>query len=175
MGFLPDDERLYPIYAYCASHRIPVTTHCENGGLPGYDGYYQLADPENWKPVLKRFPDLVLNLAHFDKTGSPWQTVIEQMMREWPSVYTDISFDTEMFWMPGRYFENLHRVLREPGLQDRLLYGTDWYMGRLLWTEKTYLEWFTRGARRILWNPVRFSKSDIRRLTEDNPRRFLGF
>ncbi|MFZ2959214.1 MAG: amidohydrolase family protein [Candidatus Ozemobacteraceae bacterium] len=174
MGFLPGDERLWPIYEFCERRGIPVTAHCENGGLPGYDGYYQLAAPENWEPVLKKFPSLVLNLAHFDRTGSPWQATIERLMREWPNVYTDISFDTEMFWMPGTYFGNLLRVLREPILQDRLLYGTDWYMGRFLWTEKSYLEWFTRGARRILWNPVRFLKRDIARLIDENPRRFLG-
>ncbi|NLI76930.1 MAG: amidohydrolase family protein [Candidatus Riflebacteria bacterium] len=174
MGFLPDDERLYPVYAWCEAHRVPVTAHCENGGLPGYDGFYHLAAPENWEPVLRRFPALVLNLAHFDRTGTPWQATIEGLMQRFPHVYTDVSFDTEMFWMPGRYFANLHRVLRTPVLQDRLLYGTDWYMGRFLWSEKTYLTWFTRGARRIFWSPVRFTRGDLRRLTEDNPRRFLG-
>jgi predicted TIM-barrel fold metal-dependent hydrolase len=174
MGFLPDDERLHPIYDYCARRRVPVTTHCENGGLPGYDGYYELAAPENWEPVLRRFPELVLNLAHFDRTGSPWQVTIERLMQEWPNVFTDISYDTEMFWKPGRYFANLHRVLRTPRLQERLLYGTDWYMGRYLWTEKNYLDWFTRGSRRIFWNPVRFTAQDMHRLTDENPRRFLG-
>lgn len=173
MGFLPDSKALWPIYEFCSRHRLPVTTHCENGGLPGFDGYYQLAAPENWEPVLQRFPELVLNLAHFDRTSSPWQITIERMIAEWPNVYTDISFDTEMFWKPGQYFANLYRVLHTPRLQDRLLYGTDWYMGRFLWTEKTYLEWFTRGARRIFWSPVRFRKRDLQRLTDENPRRFL--
>jgi len=174
MGFYPDDERLRAVYAYCEKHRIPVTSHCENGGLPGHDGYYDLAAPEHWEPVLRRFPELVLNLAHFDRTGTPWQIKIEKMMMEWPNLYSDISFDAEMFWQPGRYFANILRVLRTPVVQDRLLYGTDWYMGRFLWSEKSYLEWYTKGARRIFWAPVKFTKADIRRLTEENPRRFLG-
>jgi len=174
MGCLPDDHGLHPIYEYCARRGIPITAHCENGGLPGYDGFYQLAAPENWAPVLRQFPNLFLNLAHFDRTGTPWQAAIEGLMREYPHVYTDVSFDTEMFWMPGRYFAKILQVLRDPALQGRLLYGTDWYMGRFLWTEKTCLTWFTRGARRIFWQPARFSMRDINRMTKENPRRFLG-
>ncbi|HOY68403.1 MAG TPA: amidohydrolase family protein [Candidatus Ozemobacteraceae bacterium] len=174
MGFEPDDERLYPIYDWCQRHRIPVTTHCERGGLPGHDGYYDLAAPELWEPVLRRFPELVLNLAHFDRTDTPWQLKIKQMMREWPNLYSDISFDAEMFLRPARYFAGILAALRTPVVQDRLLYGTDWYMGRFLWTEKSYIEWYTKGARRIFWAPVRFLKSDIRRLTEKNPARFLA-
>lgn len=174
MGFYPDDEGLRAIFAYCEKNRIPVTTHCENGGLPGHAGYYDLAAPEHWEPVLRRFPELVLNLAHFDRTGTAWQARIKEMMPAWPNLYSDISFDAEMFWQPVRYFSNMLRVLRTPVLQDRMLYGTDWYMGRFLWTEKSYIEWYTKGARRIFWAPVKFSRTDIRRLTEVNPRRFLG-
>jgi len=174
MGFYPDDKGLREIFAYCEKHRVPVTTHCENGGLPGHAGYYDLAAPEHWVPVLERFPQLVLNLAHFDRTGTSWQTRIMQMMPRWPNLYSDISFDAEMFWQPGRYFANMLRVMRTPLIQERMLYGTDWYMGRFLWSEKSYIEWYTKGARRIFWAPVKFLKSDIRRLTEDNPRRFLG-
>ncbi|HNV69362.1 MAG TPA: amidohydrolase family protein [Candidatus Ozemobacteraceae bacterium] len=175
MGFLPDDERLQPVYDYCERQRVPVTAHCQNGGLPGFTGYYDTAHPNNWRPVLERFPKLVLNLAHNDTTGSTWQPPLFQLMRDFPHVYTDVSFDTEMFYQPGTYFRSIKSLLNDKQLCERVLYGTDWYMGRFLWTEKTYLDWFTRFSRKIFWDSVQFTTAEIRRLVEENPARFLGW
>lgn len=174
MGFTPDDRRLYPIYEYCEESQIPVTTHCENGGIPGLKEYYHLADPKYWAKVLKDFPGLKLNLAHNDRTGSEWQPRIAGLIIEYPNVYTDISYDTEMLFMPRRYFRDIKRLLRTPKIQDRVLYGTDWYMGRCFWTEKSYLRWFLEYSRKIFWCRVEFTPQEIKRLTEDNPKRFLG-
>ncbi len=174
MGFEPTDRRLYPIYDYCAAHRVPVTAHCENGGIPGLAAYYHLADPTGWAPVLADFPSLILNLAHHDRTGSRWQGTIEGLILACENVYTDLSFDTEMWWKPRRYFRNVQRVLSTPKLRDRVLYGTDWYMGRCFWTEASYIAWFTDYARRIPWCRVTFTDQELRLLTEGNPRRFLG-
>ena len=174
MGFLPADERLWPLYRFCEAFRVPITTHCENGGLPGFQDDYHFAAPQNWEPVLAAFPTLVLNLAHNDHTGSAWQREIHRLMRVRPHVYTDISYDTEMWYMPGAYFRSVRRLLRTPGLRDRVLFGTDWYMGRYLWTEASYVRWFTHGARRIFWRPTAFSREELERLMVRNPRRFLG-
>jgi predicted TIM-barrel fold metal-dependent hydrolase len=65
-------------------------------------------------------------------------------------------------------------MLSTPKIQDRLLYGTDWFMGRYFWTEESYLKWFTEYPRKIPWCRVEFNEQDMRRLTEDNPKRFLG-
>ncbi len=175
MGFLPDDQRLYPVYDYCRQRRIPVTAHCQNGGPPGFTGYYETAHPNNWRPVLEKFPSLILNLAHNDKTGSDWQPPLFQLMRDYPHVYTDVSFDAEMFYQSGTYFRSIKGLLNDRQLGERILYGTDWYMGRFLWTEKTYLDWFTRFSRKIFWDPVPFTAEEIRRLVEENPARFLGW
>ncbi len=174
MGFTPDDKRLYHIYEYCVENSIPITAHCENGGIPGFQEYYQLADPKYWSAVLKDFPTLTLNLAHNDRTGSSWQPKIAELIKAHPNVYTDISYDTEMWIMPRRYFKSIKRMLGTPKIQDRLLYGTDWYMGRFLWTEKSYLRWFLEYSNKIPWCRVEFTAQEIKRLTEDNPKRFLG-
>jgi predicted TIM-barrel fold metal-dependent hydrolase len=174
MGFTPDDNRLYPIYEYCAANNIPVTTHCQNGGIPGLKEYYHLADPKHWSAVLEEFPALTLNLAHNDRTGSAWQAKITQLIEAYRNVYTDVSFNTEMWFMPRRYFRNIKRMLNTPKIQDRLLYGTDWFMGRCFWTEQSYLKWFSEYSKRIFWCRVEFTEEEIRRLTEDNPKRFLG-
>ncbi|NVL89596.1 MAG: amidohydrolase family protein [Desulfobacterales bacterium] len=174
MGFTPDDRRLYPIYQYCVDNNIPITAHCENGGIPGLKDYYRLANPKYWAVVLQEFPELTLNLAHNDRTGSPWQTKIAQLIKACPNVYTDISYDIEMWFMPRRYFKDIKRMLGTAKIQDRLLYGTDWYMGRCLWTESSYLKWFLEYSKKIFWCRVEFTDQEIKRLTEDNPKRFLG-
>ena len=96
------------------------------------------------------------------------------MINKYNNVYTDISFDTEMWYMPRRYFKSVKRMLNTPKIQDRVLYGTDWYMGRFLWDEKSYLQWYTEFARKIFWCRVKISDQEITRMTETNPKRFLG-
>lgn len=173
MGFTPDDKRLYPIYEYCVENNVPITAHCQNGGIPGLKEYYHLADPKYWEAVLKDLPALTLNLAHNDRLGSAWQAEIAQLIESYPNVYTDISYNIEMWFMPRRYFKEIKRMLGTPKIQDRILYGTDWYMGRCFWTEKSYLKWFLEYSRKLYWCRVRFTGQEIRRLTEDNPKRFL--
>lgn len=184
MGFTPDDRRLYPIYEYCMENSIPITAHCENGGIPGLDDYYQLAHPNYWAMVLEDFPRLKLNLAHNDRTclraathrqaGSSWQPLIADLIMRYPNVYTDCSYDTEMMFVPRRYFRSIKQMLNTPRMRDRLLYGTDWYMRRCFWTEESYLKWFTTYSRKIPWCKVKFTEDELRRMTEDNPKTFLG-
>jgi len=93
--------RLYPIYEYCMDNSIPITAHCENGGIPGLDDYYHLAHPRYWAMVLENFPGLKLNLAHNDQTclraathrqaGSSWQPLIADLIMRYSNVYTDCS------------------------------------------------------------------------------------
>ncbi len=184
MGFTPDDRRLYRIYKYCMNNEIPVTAHCENGGIPGLDDYYHLAHPGYWKRVLLDFPEIKLNLAHNDRTclravthrqaGSSWQPVIADLIMRYPNVYTDVSYDTEMLYMPGRYFKSIKRMLNTRKIRERVLYGTDWYMGRCFWTEKSYLKWFTTYSWKVPWCRVEFTDEEIKRMTENNPMSFLG-
>ena len=174
MGYTPDDPRLRPIFDYCVRNAVPVTTHCENGGIPGLGKACRLAHPKHWAAVLEDFPALTLNLAHNDRTGSRWQPPIADLIRRYPNVYTDVSYDVEMWYKPRRYFRSIQRMLQDEALGRRLLWGTDWYMGRALWTEASYLRWFTDYARRIFWCRVAFTQAEIKRLTEDNPKQFLG-
>ncbi len=174
MDYLPGDERLLDIYQYCEQHKNPVTAHCANEGIPGFDDYYHKADPDNWVEVMDRFPNLILNLAHNDRTGKSWQPKIARMINKYNNVYTDISWDTEMWYMPRRYFKSVKKMLNTPKIQDRVLYGTDWYMGRYLWDEKSYLQWYTEYARKIFWSRVKITPEEITRMTETNPKRFLG-
>lgn len=174
MGFSPDDLRLYPIYEYCEENTVPITAHCEKRSIPGLGEYGHLAHPDHWARVLKTFPSLILNLAHNDRTGSDWQPRIFELVTHYPNVYTDVAYDAEMLFMPRKYFRQIKRMLNTPKIQDRLLYGTDWYMGRCFWTERSYLKWFTDYAGKIFWCRVKFTEEELKKLTELNPKRFLG-
>lgn len=174
MGYDPGDKRLHGIYQYCVDNNHPVTTHCMNGGIPGFNEYYHMADPDSWENVLKNFPGLSLNLAHNGLTGKSWQPKIERLIKTYDNVYTDISGNIEMWYMPRRYFKNVKRMLNTDKIKDRLLYGTDWYMGRYLWDETSYLKWFREYSRKIFWCGVKFTDEELKRLTEDNPKKFLG-
>ena len=77
-------------------------------------------------------------------------------------------------FMPRRYFRSIKQMLDTPKMWDRLLYGTDWYMGRCFWSEESYLKWFTTYSRKIPWCKVKFTEDELRRMTEDNPKTFLG-
>jgi predicted TIM-barrel fold metal-dependent hydrolase len=174
MDYTPNDERLHGIYRYCMDHNHPITTHCSNEGIPGFEDYYLKADPDYWAEVLQKFPTLTLNLAHNDRTGKSWQPKIARLIETYDNVYTDISFDTEMWYMPRKYFKNVKRMLNTDKIKDRLLYGTDWYMGRFLWDETSFLKWFKEYSRKIYWCRVKFTEEEMKRLTENNPKRFLG-
>ncbi len=76
--------------------------------------------------------------------------------------------------MPREYFKGIKRMLGTPKIQDRLLYGTDWYMSRFLWTERSYLKWFLEYSKNIPLCRVEFTAQEIKKSTEDNPKRFLG-
>jgi len=174
MDFAPNDKRLHGIYQYCVDYNHPITTHCENGGIPGFEKYYYKADPDYWEDVLERFPTLTLNLAHNDRTRKSWQPKIKRLIRTYDNVYTDISCDVEMWYMPRRYFKSIKQMLNTDKIKDRVLYGTDWYMGRYLWDEASYLNWFLEYSRKIFWCQVKFTEEEMKRLTEGNPKRFLG-
>jgi len=93
LGFDPGETKTYPalkgLYYECSHKKIPITAHCSRGGMKiadyfnysRYDRNIQAAEyndeiaefnfadhhtsPESWEAVLKNYPDLKLDLAHF--------------------------------------------------------------------------------------------------------------
>ena len=114
LGYLPTHPGLVQIFDYCTKYDIPVTTHCSEGGIANFrkenyvvswdrenllidfnslgkskSSFY--AAPENWIPVLKRWPTLRLNFAHFGGSDN-WMESIIGIMEKYENVYTDISY-----------------------------------------------------------------------------------
>ena len=175
LGYHPDPDSIYndpqtndelgKIYSYCESRSIPMTTHCSPGGAYSNDILRdkairsELTQPQGWAGVLRKYPKLQLNLAHFgqdlEKVKEPnsWACTIRELIGSYPGVYTDVAYNKHAL-MPktsGKYFEVLGNMIdNDRILKDRILFGTDWCMTRHTWTEKEYVTPFLRlGEERL--------------------------
>lgn len=161
-GYLPSHPVLMEVFDYCNQNQIPVTTHCSSGGtITNYkevhlvgtlyeDGAFKkvnekrlvllksrrnelFTNPKNWIPVLEKYNDLYLNLAHFggykewDKfikgNSSTWVDHIISLITKYDNVYTDVSYTL----FNEDYFDKLGKLINSP-IGNKILYGTDFYM-----------------------------------------------
>lgn len=197
LGYYPSDERLMRVFKICEEKRIPVTTHCSGARVRSSDkkleinklvfegknlrrvrqtehfkneaAFRELNAPEHWYPVLKRYPRLKLNIAHFGgynewqkymNKESGWTSTILEMMHRYEGVYTDVSYT---YFSPD-FVRELNELCDEiPLLNERVLFGSDFYMVELEGETRNLLEQFLE-----LTNPVK-----ARFFTDRNPRRFL--
>lgn len=171
-SFYNDDHvntELKEIYRYCEKHKIPITAHCSKGGAYSSDimNYpelrSELTKPSNWREVLKEFPDLYLNLAHFGgdflniKNNTAWSFTIKQMIQKFNNVYADLAYNDHALGKKTskNYFLLLNEILSEDSkVQNKILFGTDWSMTRHTWTEKEYLNHFIDGLDGNLMNQL---------------------
>jgi predicted TIM-barrel fold metal-dependent hydrolase len=165
------------VYDYCETNEIPVTVHCSRGGaynpqlLKCRELIACLAHPSNWAPVLKRYKQLYLNLAHFGgdlhnyREQTSWAAAIERLMMDHDHVYADLAYNDMALSMDTavRYFGNLLELAGKDTVKDRILLGTDWPASRHTWTEKAYLSPFITN----LPQPI------LVRIGFQNPMQFL--
>jgi predicted TIM-barrel fold metal-dependent hydrolase len=119
--FLPDDPRIHPVYRACVELGLAVLAHSG----PSRTGE-RYAEPVAFGPVLERFPDLTLILAHLG--GATWRQV-PGLAREFPQVAFDLSEVIHWTGAPNAPSEHeLAALVREVGA-DRVLLGSDfpWY------------------------------------------------
>jgi len=120
IGYHPYDERLHPLYAYCAEHGHPVMTHCSRPAQVKYRGkptaemrvhpvtgetldwpldrlLTMFTDPHSYIPVLTRFPTLRVCLAHFgghadwqQYVRNPWDVGSDPDKQSWLGRITDM-------------------------------------------------------------------------------------
>jgi predicted TIM-barrel fold metal-dependent hydrolase len=186
LGYHPDPGSIYndpqtndelnKIYDYCESRRVPITVHCSPGGAYSNDILRQkavraeLTRPESWVGVLRRYPRLQLNLAHFGQDlvsindPKSWAYEIRELVRAYPGVYTDLAYNKGALLAntSRAYLAALTDILdNDRILKDRVMFGTDWSMTRHTWTEQEYVQPFLRlGDERLrligLENPLDF-------------------
>lgn len=196
IGYYPFDSRLNGVFKYAEEKRIPITTHCARGGI-----YYRgeitdairvhpitgehfveynkhlfcqhYTDPSNYEYILQKFPNLVLNLAHFGGSSEwldfinyesgpepTWYEKVIALVKKYPNVYTDISYtmyDTSL------YFQ-LKKVLADDAVRSKILFGSDFYMVE---RETEELSFYNKLKNYI-------SASDFEAISTTNPKRFLN-
>jgi len=166
LGYMPSHPILMEIFKICEEKKIPVTTHCggdtvhtqNNDILVEYQIFENnilvtksetkhfskrkyFADyfnkPENWAPVLRAYPNLKLNFAHFGGL-SEWEdysphvvnrvNTILDFMDNYPNVYSDISFIySKKFGLDFvKTFKTFYKS--SEAFRKKTLYGSDFYM-----------------------------------------------
>lgn len=114
--FAPDDPLLDEVWSVLEGSRTPVVVHAGSAPIRG-----QFTGPELVRRVLDRHPHLVLVIAHM---GMPEFDAFADLVVDYPGVHLDTTmvgtdFTNEFAPMPLDYIGRL------PGLQDRVILGTD--------------------------------------------------
>jgi predicted TIM-barrel fold metal-dependent hydrolase len=186
------EKHAIPIIAHCsgggfASFAKIVDIHgliYRNGKIEEHNGsitfeHYKVADKERvhekaqmlnhpliWEKVLEKYPNLILDLAHFgnSKGSEEWSQHIIRLMKRYPNLYTDFSCVTECATLNNMYTTYYSKA--EPSVKSRFLYGSDFYLNMLfINTMEQYINKFEKI----------FSAAEMKEIAEINPRRFLGF
>jgi predicted TIM-barrel fold metal-dependent hydrolase len=120
-GFLPFDRRLHAVYDIAAEAGLVVLSHSGPGHHAGAS-----ARPSEFVPVLRRWPDLRLVLAHLG--GASWPEAA-RLAGDFPQVAFDLSEIIEWAGAPSApSAAQLARLIAQIGA-DRVMLGSDfpWY------------------------------------------------
>jgi predicted TIM-barrel fold metal-dependent hydrolase len=131
----------------------------------------QFARPKSWQGVLDKYPKLRLNFSHFGgnllhlENKDSWPSTIADFIRDFPNVYTDISYHEQALLKKSarKYFKLLVPMLNDQARRPFILFGTDWPATRHTWLEKDYLKSYTDNL----------SHEDMSQIAVSNPLRFL--
>lgn len=196
LGYYPFDRRLDLVFQYAEYNNIPVTAHCARGGIyfkgniadrkhpitgkeikAGKNKFFTdiFTDPDNYRYLLGKFPNLKINLAHFggfdewkkylqntlvDKDGETnWLIKIKDLIKEFANVYTDVSYtlyDTTLIPL-------LKVILQEAAFKNKILFGSDYYMVEQEESEREFSINLRAGI----------GEEDFKIIAEENPKLFL--
>jgi predicted TIM-barrel fold metal-dependent hydrolase len=167
MGYHPLSKPMDAIYKYCNDNNIPITFHCGMGGFPPSTTwkYSDFGNPIHFKPIVKKYPDLKIDFAHFGSTDPTytWANTIMQLINDNENVYSDLSCyvsKNELTPIINQFWNS------NPKLKTRLMFGTDfdvmYFTGKI--TMKKYYDNFKTV----------FTPAELTALMHDNPKRFMG-
>jgi predicted TIM-barrel fold metal-dependent hydrolase len=112
--FAADDPLLEPVWGTLAESGTPIVIHAGSGPSPG-----RFTGPDGVARVLARHPELRLVIAHM---GMPEIAEFMDLADGYPHVMLDTTMAFVDFWDEP---PDPAVVKRLPGLQDRVLFGTD--------------------------------------------------
>lgn len=128
-----EPERFNDTWAQCEKHGVPIMDHCATGSLhnSNFKKEYstQFNDPMMWDSVLKKYPGLKICFAHGGGVSQivgdgDWWKSIKRFMALYENVYFDLSFTI----LDGRVVPIVKKYLRANHKQDRLVFGSDYFM-----------------------------------------------
>jgi len=148
-------EKVNILYSLCEKNKIPVTAHCNDEGYAtcGAAEAELFTSPARWESVLKNYPALKLNLAHFGRKSlapfSDWSTRICSLIYKYENVYTDLSFngfDPAYYAGLKIFLEKLPHKMSKI-VPQRILFGSDFMMSLLkIESYSKYLSHFSASA-----------------------------
>ncbi len=142
------DDELEKLYNWCVAEGVPIKAHANNS-LAAQPCSSLYASPTNWVPVLAdpRYRELRLNLAHFggfeetldppercrDPQGRDWERIIAGMLDQYPNLYFDIGYWSELLGPGSEDYEDvINKTIAlsqsQPLIAERMMYGSDWSM-----------------------------------------------
>ena len=185
LGYTLRTPEMDKVFKYCADHEIPVLSHCTNGGFNKNTQTVVLANPKEWAPVLKEYPQLKICFGHFGGDESlastkiapgTWTHSILDLMQSYNGVFADLGYhDTPMIGSPrlgmskeearANYQSNVKKLLGSSTIRDRILFGTDYWMVRTVTKDTDYWSFFENLL----------TKPQFKRISETNPGKLSWF
>lgn len=181
LGYSLQTPEMEKVFNFCADNRVPMLMHCNQGGFAVPENV-KYCDPGLWREILvkdKEKRNLKICFGHFggddnlaadSVAENSWTRTILNLMQDHDGVYADIAYhDAPMEGgvKEDNYFRNLINLIDDPKYGDRILFGTDFFMVRVVCREKGYWEYFEQ----------RINEGDVgrfKKITEANPAAFLG-
>lgn len=171
-GRSPTDPALLPYWSLAAEYGLPVMAHV-NRGPPATSGMRargccpdfdpDMGDPDLWRPVLQRHPDLKLVLQHFGFPALPvFDDVgyLEQsfaLLHDYPNVMADMSTFHSVPFIPAQQHADIVQRLKREGLIDRLVFGSDGWPEDAIIARYEAMDFLTERERQMIYrgNAVR--------------------
>ncbi|MCK4258684.1 MAG: amidohydrolase family protein [Halanaerobiales bacterium] len=167
---LEELKKVECLYKFCSEKRIPITTHCSKDGFIVIDKKEarKYTSPIRWEKVLKRFPDLKINLAHFG-SEEDWTSKLIELVLSYEHVYVDFSYRAYNDSYYKLMKEIIEKILGEKDharLKNHILFGSDFLVNLIRVESYTeYLEVFSKTNY--------FSSEEKNKFCSTNPERFL--
>jgi len=121
-GFIPNDQKYYPLYETASELSVPVVFHTGQtgigAGLPGGRGIkLRYSDPMLLDDIAADHPDLTIIMAH---PSVPWQDAAISIATHKANVYIDLSG-----WSP-KYFPPQLIKAANGLLKRKVMFGSDY-------------------------------------------------
>jgi uncharacterized protein len=147
LGYSPAHSVLMnDIFPYMIEKNIPLMAHCSRGFVNGRcndmtkEEAYKFADPDQYRKVMDKYPDLRICLAHFGGVGEwerhlngenvesdpTWvEKIVDLLRSDYKNIFTDISYTIFNFQENLPYLKVL---LQDKQISSKVLFGSDFYM-----------------------------------------------